>query len=139
MRNLILVFLALSFAASMSAVEPYLPTDAERARWTMSDLASWRICFEAYKMDYNHYPAGTAEEIRAAIEPVYIYRLPVTDAWGHAYRVQSDGKSYRVVSAGSDGTFDESFWNKPAADLPFDADAVAAPDGQQLVRSWKYR
>lgn len=139
MRSLALTFLALAFAASMSAVEPYLPTDAERARWTMSDLTNWSIALEAYKTDYNHYPAGDAEEIRKAVEPVYINRLPMNDAWGHAYRVESDGKTYRVVSAGRDGKFDERSWSEAAHDLGYDEDAVAASGARWLLRSWKFR
>ena len=139
MRTLALTFLALAFAASMSAVEPYLPTDAERARWTMSDLSSWNIALEAYKTDHNHYPAGGADEVRDAVEPVYINALPMTDAWGHAYRVESDGKTYRVVSAGRDGKFDEESWSEGARELSYDADAVAASGTRWLVRSWKFR
>ena len=139
MRTVTLIVLALVFAASVSAVEPYLPSDAERARWTMSDLSSWHICFEAYKTDYDRYPTGTAAGIRAALEPVYIRHLPMNDAWGRPYRVESDGKTYRIVSAGSDGRFDEPTWSEAAHDLAFEADAVAGSGKRFLTRAWTYR
>jgi hypothetical protein len=139
MRTLTLIFMALVFAASVSAVEPYLPSDAERARWTMSDLLTWQICLDAYKTDYNHFPAGAVDQVRTVLEPVYITHLPLTDAWGHPYRIESDGKSYRIVSAGSDGRFDETTWNEPAKHLPYDADAILASGTQGLTRAWKYR
>ena len=139
MRNLILLFLALAFAASMAAVEPYVPTDAERARWTMSDLANWRACFEAYKNDYGRYPTGTLADIHDALVPLYADQLPMDDAWGRPWRVQSDGTSYRIVSAGSDGEFDGKTWSEAARELAYDADAVAASGSRWLTRAWRQR
>jgi hypothetical protein len=73
----------------------------------MSDMQSWKIVFEAYKVDYNAYPvAKSIEEARKAAEPVYINHAPMTDAWGHQYRIESDGKTFQVVSAGADGVFE---------------------------------
>ena len=69
------------------AADPYCPTDAEQ------------------------YPAiKTADDARAAVEPTYIKHLPMTDAWGHPYRVDSNATSFRVVSAGADGIFKPETW-----------------------------
>jgi len=40
----------------------YMPTDAERARWTMFDMRSWKTAFDAYKMDHGAYPNATTFE-----------------------------------------------------------------------------
>jgi hypothetical protein len=107
-KALFALMVALFVSPLFAADGPYLPTDAERARWTMHDMASWRICFDAYKTDHGKYPeVKSAEEAKAAFEPVYIAHLPMTDAWGHAYVVESSASTYAVVSAGADGKFDK--------------------------------
>ncbi len=131
--GLILVTSA-AFAAS-----PYLPTDTERARWTMSDLQSWRIALEAYMVDHGTYPqAKTLDELRSAIEPLYIRHALMTDAWGNAYRYAptADGTP-RVISAGADGKFDEKSWATGGQMESYDDDAVMTPTARWMFRSWK--
>src|SRR5689334_9160108 len=92
--------------AILLAASPYVPTDAERARWTMHDMKSWMIPSAAYKTDQTEFPRVTpAEQARAFAEPVYIRKAPMTDAWGHPYRIEADGKTFRIISAGADGIF----------------------------------
>ena len=136
MKRLILGVVAL-LPLALLAADPYIPTDAERARWTMHDMQSWRICFAAYKQDHSAYPeAKSAEAAKALFEPIYIQHLPMTDAWGNAYDVKSDAAGFRVVSAGADGKFDRSTWSAEGKQSSFDADAVATNDGRWLFRSW---
>ena len=133
---------ALMFAAMplVAANGPYAPSNAERARWTMGDMVSWRICFAAYKQDHAKYPEVKAiEEAKAAFEPVYVAHLPMTDAWGNAYAVQSDASSFTVVSAGSDGKFDRKSWTAAGALQSFDEDAVATSEGRWLLRHWNLK
>ena len=138
MKNLLLVLLLLAIVTPLFAADgPYLPSDAERARWTMSDLNSWRICFAAYKQDHGSFPSvKSAQEARAAFEPVYIRVLPSTDAWGHAYAVESSATSFSVVSAGADGKFDHASWATGGELRSFDEDASATNDGRWLFRHW---
>ena len=115
----------------------YMPTDAERARWTMSDMVSWRICFSAYKLDHGKYPdVKSVGDAKAAFEPIYILHLPVTDAWGRPYAVASDANAFTVASAGADGTLDQPSWSFGGALKSFDDDAVATQDGHWLFRHW---
>lgn len=131
-------FLILSFAVFLLAA--YSPTDAERARWTMHDMQSWRIALAAYKQDHGTYPdAKTLEEARTAIEPKYIRHSPVTDAWGNAYGFERTGDGFRVVSAGADGKFDPPTWTAAGRQSSFDADAVATNDGRWLYRFWEMK
>jgi len=119
------------------AAAPYIPTDAERARWTMHDMQSWKIVFEAYKTDHNEYPRlTTIEEARAIGEPVYIRKAPMHDAWGNPYRIESDGKSFRIISAGADGVFQSDISQKGTL-TSYDDDAVATNEGRWLVRRWE--
>ena len=134
---------ALSFFITAAAVagSAYLPTDAERARWTMSDMQSWRIVLEAYKQDHGAYPkAASLDDLRSMVEPVYIKHAPMTDAWGNAYRYapSADGTP-RIISAGADGKFDEATWTAAGPNDSFDADAVMTPAARWMFRSWAFK
>ena len=130
------LFLALP-ALTQQAQPP--ATDADRARWTMSDMRSLATAVEAFAVDHNEYPKGTTlDAIAAAIEPVYIRKAPRRDAWGYPYLYEcKDGRSYTIVSVGADGTRDQGSSAPTAAANSYAADAVFA-DGQ-FVRSWAYR
>lgn len=112
MRNLALTLLLLASAASLSAVEPDLPADVERARWTISDLTNWSLSFD---------------------------RLPLSHAWSRPYGVQPCGRTYRLLGAGREGKCDGQSWSGPAKDLSDAADAFAAALSHWLTRSWKFR
>ena len=100
-------------------------------------MVSWRICFNAYKQDHGKYPeVKSAEEAKTAFEPVYIAHLPITDAWGRAYAVESNANSFTVASAGADGKFDKQSWSTGATLGSFDEDAVATNEGRWLLRHW---
>src|SRR5437762_2565613 len=87
--------------AAILLLGAYNPTDAERARWTMHDMQSWRICFAAYKSDHGVYPAvSSTEAAKSLFEPIYVQHLPMTDAWGHPYDVESDAQRFHVVKIG---------------------------------------
>lgn len=124
---------------SLSFVFAYLPTDAERARWTMNDFRSIATAAEAYKTDYNGYPqASSMEELQKLVQPLYIKSLPMHDAWGTPYRYISDGKTMTIVSAGADQKFNEASWKTPAKWMAaFDEDAVWSNDS--FVRNWDYK
>jgi hypothetical protein len=140
MKKTLLALMVVAIAAPLFAANPYAPTDTERARWTMGDMVSWRICFAAYKQDHGKYPeVKSAEEAKAAFEPIYVAHLPMTDAWGNAYAVQSDANSFTVVSAGSDGKFDKKSWSTGGTLQSFDEDAVATNEGRWLLRHWNMK
>jgi len=136
-KILLAVMVALIVSPLFAADHPYQPTDAERARWTMHDMTSWRVCFDAYKLDHGKYPeVKTVEEARAAFEPVYVLHLPLTDAWGRPYAVESTATTYAVASAGTDGKFDKQSWTTGGALKSFDEDAVITNEGRWLFRHW---
>jgi hypothetical protein len=126
--------------ASGEPPKPYLPTDAERARWTMSDLRTLATAVEAYALDNKTYPAAaTLDALIPMIEPIYVRKAPVVDAWGHpyVYVASADRKSYRLVSAGADGATDAKSWDAAGALKSFDEDAVVSSGA--FSRSWPYR
>jgi hypothetical protein len=139
-RTLLTLMLATLVTPLFAANGPYAPSDAERARWTMGDMVSWRICFAAYKQDHGKYPeVKSAEEAKAAFEPIYIAHLPMTDAWGRAYAVESNANGFTVVSAGADGKFDKRTWSTGSTLNSFDDDAVATNEGKWLFRHWNLK
>src|SRR5258708_4219838 len=141
MKKTLLAALFVMIVSPLFAADgSYTPTDAERARWTMFDMASWRTCFDAYKSDHGKYPeVKTTEEAKAAFEPIYVAHLPMTDAWGHAYVVESSATSYSVVSAGADGKFDKQSWSTGGTLQSFDEDAVITNQGRWLFRHWNMK
>src|SRR5262249_7195971 len=120
----------------------YNPTDFDRARWTMDDMRSWRTAIYAYATDHGVYPeAKTLEELRDAVQPLYIAHAPMLDAWGNAYRYEplDGGKNFRMVSAGADGTFDPASWTTGGEQSSFHADAVITKEGRGLFRYWSLK
>jgi hypothetical protein len=139
-KALLTLILATLVTPLFAANGPYAPSDADRARWTMGDMVSWRICFAAYKQDHGKYPeVKSAEEAKAALELVYVAHLPMTDAWGRAYAVESNASGFTVASAGADGKFDKQSWSKGGTLQSFDEDAVATNEGNWLFRHWNMK
>ena len=97
---------AIGIASMLTAVlahadtrAPSPPTDAERARWTMSDMRSLATALEAYAKDRDSYPSGASfSVVVASIQPNYIRKAPTRDAWGHDfhYTAGPDGQSEEV-------------------------------------------
>ena len=141
-------FVALIFAlgpaepvgAGGSDPDGYLPTDAERARWTFFDMRSLGIAMEAYRTDNGVFPdAATLEEAIAAIEPIYIRKAAVHDAWGTRFKYvpEPDGAGYMIVSAGADLEFKEESWPHDGEAEQFEEDAVLKSG--KFTRSWALR
>ena len=53
---------------SLSFMFAYQPSDAERARWTMSDFRTVATAAAAYKVDHDAYPvAGSMAELQKLV------------------------------------------------------------------------
>ena len=78
------------------------------------------------------------EEARAIGEPTYVKHAPMIDAWGRPYRIESDAKSFRIVSAGADGIF-QSDVSRGGTLQSFNEDAVATEAGNWLFRHWEMK
>jgi Type II secretion system (T2SS), protein G len=106
---------------------------------TLLDMRAIQTAIEAYGVDHPTYPiAKTMEELRALVQPTYIASMPMKDAWGTPFRylVSPDGKSYQLVSAGSDRAFTEESWKIPAFLSDSEADAVLTSGGWGTYREW---
>ncbi len=100
-----------------------------------ADLRSIGTAIESFAVDNNVYPGPTAglvpiDALAAQLEPIYIKHVPREDPWRRPYYVWSDGKSYLLVSGGSDGLLEGAYvdpaalgagqeTNDPAADIVF--------------------
>jgi len=118
----------------------YVPSDAERARWTMSDMRSLATALEAYAKDHHAYPTSASfEALVPSIQPSYIRKAPGVDAWGSAYIYAPgpDGQSYRLASGGADGRTDPPSWGVAGPLASFDDDAVL--DSGSVTRPWPFR
>ena len=78
-------------------------------RTTMASMLAINRACEAFKKRTGVYPPGTLERIEAALVPSYVASFPRRDAWGTPFRIESTdlGREIRVVSAGSDRTFEK--------------------------------
>jgi len=135
-----LVLIAALVHAPLGWSGSYEPTDAERARWTMSDMRSIAIACEAYRIDNFSFPAAAwLEELERLVAPTYIRSLPRHDAWGTPLRYErmEDGKAMRIISAGSDGRFEPDTWSSPEALVGYSQDAVIE-GSRTLTRMWQY-
>ena len=132
---------ATAIALAGHAQEPApTPSEGDRARWTLGDMRTLATAIEAYAVDHKAYPkVGSLEEVVPLIQPVYIRHAPVRDAWGNpfVYSSSADGKTYRLVSPGSDHAADPSTWDVPGELSSYAADAVL--DSGQFRRGWMYR
>jgi hypothetical protein len=103
------------------------------------DMRAIQTSLEAWAVDHGAYPkVATMAELRDLAQPLYIARMPLTDAWGTEFRyvVSADGQSYRLVSAGSDRAFDESSWEKPGFLSDSREDTVLSSGGAAASREW---
>jgi hypothetical protein len=134
--TLILALASLPLAADSGSCHRKLADHAGLCLFTLGSMRSLQMAVDAYWVDHNAYPAATTmAELQHALEPVYIAHAPATDAWGTGFRyvVAPDGKSYRIVSAGSDRKFDEASWSASGLTSVSSDDAVIASDHE---RQW---
>lgn len=80
----------------------------------MRDLRIIATSLEARATDENEYPQVPFEKLAPLLEPVYVKTLPRVDPWGTPYAYVTDGRNYRVASAGADKSFD---WASRQLDL----------------------
>jgi hypothetical protein len=73
----------------------------------MRELAEAILAYASAEPDLK-YPPGDFEALRRHLVPKFAETIPEKDAWGtpFAYVRSANGDHYRIVSAGSDGTFD---------------------------------
>jgi type II secretory pathway pseudopilin PulG len=141
MKTVIGILAIVLLTAAVPSTTSYVPTDAERARWTMFDMRSWQTALAAYQQDHGKLPeATTLEQVRDAVQPTYIAHVPMTDAWGRSYRfVGNADNGYQLVSSGADGKFDPASWSQSGKTTSFDDDAVVNAKGRWLARYWEMR
>lgn len=85
-------------------------TDEAKYKATMGILINIGTTIEDYILDFEKSPEGkTLKDIQSILEPFYIKKLPLKDAWNNDiyYQYETGGieKSYWVGSAGTDGVF----------------------------------
>lgn len=90
------------------------PAPAERMKWAdaKADIRWIATAAEAYAVDHDRYPETSDIDQLANTLAEYVSdavgTLARTDPWGRRYRWISDGRNYRIVSGGSDGTIEET-------------------------------
>lgn len=142
------ISLALSLAVGSLAAFPIAADSQQECRRTLTDslydcletlmdMRAIQTAIEAYGIDHPTYPvAASMAELRALVQPAYIAKTPMKDAWGTEFRYvpSPDGASYRLVSAGSDRVFQEKTWDESGFLSSSKADAVLCPDEEDFRR-----
>jgi hypothetical protein len=127
--------------SAVSASRLELSIEGRKQETTMSDIRTIGTAVQSFDVDAGKYPGPTegfvpVERIRAELEPEYVKILPLKDAWGHDILYRSDGKSFAILSPGSDGKLDMPYGpqiekaetRKPEDDLVYsDGRFVRAP------------
>lgn len=140
-RLLVLTTLTTLFASwpgvgSTAGSNQIVVDDCYHAITTVRDMYSLAIALEAYGADHGKYPVVQGvDELRPLLAPAYIVKLDLADAWGTMFRYEptADGKSYRLISAGSDRKFDEASWSHPGVFTDSKEDAVWS---NHFARKW---
>ncbi len=124
--------------AAMALPSLLTTADEGRTRQTMSDIEAIAEACEGFSADSRSYPGPTdgwvpVSRIATYLEPVYIGRLPRTDAWNNPILYWSDGGSYRILSRGQDGVMDRDWTTnlQNLAAMGLDGDIVVG-DGRLL-------
>ena len=101
--------------------------ETSRAARTLADMTVIRTALEQHVTEHNTLPATLPPD------------LPPNDGWGKPFRVTLDpaAKTYRVVSAGADGKFDEKRWSETNETLDLTRDAVL--QNGELAPKWQTR
>ena len=106
---------------------------------TLLEMRSVAIALSSYLIDNPTLPTDLAsiDQVRPLIEPMYIGKAVLEDAWGTSLRVWvgPDRKAFRVVSAGSDREFDETSWSQ-AGLLAASSDDAVISSSRAESREW---
>jgi len=77
-----------------------------KLKHSMVDMRTIAVVAEAAAMDHeDEFPKVDLEAFVKLAVPEYARKLVSVDGWGKEFFYVSDGKAYRVVSAGPDGQF----------------------------------
>ena len=124
--------------AAMALPSLLATADEGRTRQTKSDIEEIAEACEGFSTDSRSYPGPTdgwvpVSRIATYLEPVYIGRMPRTDAWHNPILYWSDGGSYRILSKGQDGVMDRDWTTnlQNLAAMGLDGDIVIG-DGRLL-------
>jgi hypothetical protein len=119
-----------------------LPADRQETYFRTMTTEQWMTATAAaiklYQVKSGSYPeAKSIGDLEKVLVPSLVSEIFTHDSWGDDFRyVRSpDGKSYTLVSAGADGVFDETTWQRRANDLASANDDAVIRNGG-FVRSW---
>src|SRR4051812_29977713 len=112
--ELLIVVAIIGIIAAIAVPNLLLAIQRSKQRRTMADMRSITIAWEARNSDVGRYNAAggidgidvtiSIDDLNEGLQPTYIARLPVQDAWGHdfaffsdsAYGSSASGKRYAI-------------------------------------------
>ena len=124
-----------SVEKSRAALAPLIQRERDRLSPWVGTMASLRLiaaALEKYLVANAEYPRTGFSGLRRVLVPDYLAALPEKDSWGNDfyYAASRDGRHYRIVSAGSDGIFEED-----SREVPDDGDQY---EQTQLTNDLKF-
>ncbi len=110
--------------------------DRGKQKRSMADVRSIGTAVEEFSIDNDRYPtAANFEELEPQIEGKYLRQVPNLDGWGNPFLLESEERSYTLISTGKNGVVDGCEEGKT---MRFDADICFRngkftqwPEGQQ--------
>ena len=102
--ELLIVVAIIGIIAAIAIPNLLNAVDKGKQKRTMADMRSISTGLECYAIENVNYPiAATNLALQAAIEPVYMKRMPMTDGWSNPYQIDSTTTAYTIMSQGKDG------------------------------------
>jgi len=108
---------------------------------TMADMRAIGTTCEVYAVDNNVYPAGQRlSDIVALVEPIYIKKLPLRDAWGNEfiYLTDSEMKNYWIISYGADGRKEERVYGPDGKPIEEEKHSTNNPNSDIIFSSGSF-
>ena len=102
--ELLIVVAIIGIIAAIAIPNLLNAIDKGKQKRTMADMRSISTGIETYAIENVNYPvAATNAALQAAIQPVYMKLMPMTDGWSNPYQVDSTASAYTIFSPGKDG------------------------------------
>lgn len=129
--ELLVVIAIIGILAAMGIMNYFNAIARARQKRTMADIRTIAQAWEARAVETRNYTAAgfsfpsalVYDDIRDALVPTYIQRIPRVDGWGNPIEFGAIDQLYGIRSPGRDGVYEGTSYVNGSVDTP-DGDIV---------------